>query len=187
MIVLLHVYDYLIYLLYVLTFVYLLDAVEESYGGASSKSWFCGQCRGRHKASQCPGVQGVYVPTVSSDIPLVWSPWFKPRGKKIKKISGSSSSAPIVPAVVVPGPCSVANVEPQFSGPQQAQVHDMTREQAEDALGGVIAKVLTNLARMESPQQDDRNKSDHGKRRRVRRPTAARGGRPRGEEVGGAW
>ncbi|KZV16774.1 hypothetical protein F511_17350 [Dorcoceras hygrometricum] len=30
----------------------------DSSGGANSKSGFCGQCGGRHKASQCLGVRG---------------------------------------------------------------------------------------------------------------------------------
>ncbi|KZV23395.1 hypothetical protein F511_43264 [Dorcoceras hygrometricum] len=63
---------------------------------------------------------------------------FKPRGIHFKKNSGLVLLVPTVLVEVVRGGYSQSH----FLEPQQARVHAMTREQASDALGGVIAGTL---------------------------------------------
>ncbi|XP_073280515.1 uncharacterized protein [Primulina huaijiensis] len=111
----------------------------------SSSTVHCDRCGGRHFSSQCVGVQGTFYncgqighyarvcpnagrqqfqPQPFGQVPLV--PVFRPYAPT-QSFQQSSYPPPRGPT------------QQPFPGPQQAQVHALTQDQAQDAPGGVIA------------------------------------------------
>ncbi|KZV23036.1 hypothetical protein F511_16560 [Dorcoceras hygrometricum] len=124
-----------------------------SSSSSSSKVEFCGQCGRKHLTTQCVGVQGScnncgqyeHFARVSLDGSQHTAA--PPQGRSGG--SGRGRSFPIQQQRLGqpqnrpfqhPGPSRFGqSSQPQFTGPQYAQVNAMTREQAEGTTTGVIA------------------------------------------------
>ncbi|XP_073152037.1 uncharacterized protein [Henckelia pumila] len=119
-----------------------------SRGGGSS--WVpresCNKCGGRHSSDQCIGVQGICRTFVQP------GHYAKvcPSGGGQQHQSSQFSQFPRAPAPrpftpqFTPQPSFCQPRGPpqqQFPGPQQARVHALTHDQAQDAPGGVIAGI----------------------------------------------
>ncbi|KZV56809.1 hypothetical protein F511_25069 [Dorcoceras hygrometricum] len=121
----------------------------------SSRAVYCGKCGVRHAKMQCVGVQAVFhiygefghfaivcpsartqcaAPPPSGQIGVLSRGRFSPVQPQKSCVTQSRGSFQQTGFSRFRG-----SSQPRFSGPQQAQVNAMLREQAEDAPEGVIA------------------------------------------------
>ncbi|KZV32016.1 hypothetical protein F511_30615 [Dorcoceras hygrometricum] len=136
-------------------------------GSSSSGSYkveFCGQCGGSHPTAHCVCVQGAQV-------------------EYIARVTIRCCLARMLATMEDPDPVSGGAAE-------SVTLLDSRRLAPTKFAGNMALQGLTNLARTESPQHDDRNKSDHdgggtAARRWRRRPRGFWGGGAAANLLGG--
>ncbi|XP_073317831.1 uncharacterized protein [Primulina huaijiensis] len=111
----------------------------------SSSTVHCDRCGGRHFSSQCVGVQGTchncgQVGHYARVCPNAGRQQFQPQ--PFGQVPRGPVFRPYVPTHSFQQsnyPPPRGPIQQPFPGPQQAQVHALTQDQAQDAPGGVIA------------------------------------------------
>ncbi|XP_073067158.1 uncharacterized protein [Primulina eburnea] len=113
----------------------------------SSNAVYCDRCGGRHFSSQCVGVQGsCYICGQVGHFAKVWPnaqrQQFQPQ--QSGQVPRGLAFKPYAPAQSFQQsgyPPPRGPPQQQFPVPQQARVHALTQDQAQDAPGGVIAGI----------------------------------------------
>ncbi|XP_075494729.1 uncharacterized protein LOC142532293 [Primulina tabacum] len=111
----------------------------------SSSTVHCDRCGGRHFSSQCLGVQGTchncgQVGHYARVCPNAGRQQFQPQ--QLGQVPRGPVFRPYAPTPSFQQssyPPPRGPIQQPFPGPQQAQVHALTQDQAQDAPGGVIA------------------------------------------------